>query len=143
MLDRIRHFLKTGVVLDETCFPASAVCLDPVPETLMPSDRLFYGQYDTANRTMIGLLKDLTDGRFKDGAIARILARDFWSRGKAPTFEEYASVWLDASREHTRPNLEWAFLSDRAGKAATPDWKKLRAHKASKVMKVLNRITGG
>jgi hypothetical protein len=143
ILNRIRHFLRTGVVLQETCFRATVVCFDAPPEELTPNGRLFFGQYDKTNRTMIALLKDLTSGKFQDGAIARILARDFWTRGKAPTFKEYASAWLQALREHTRPNAEWAFLSDRARNATVSDWKKLRATKASKVMKTLNQITGG
>jgi len=44
VLDRIRHFLRTGVVLQETCFPAAVVSFEPVAETLTPEDRLFYGQ---------------------------------------------------------------------------------------------------
>ena len=143
MLDRIRHFLQTGEVLEETCFRATVVCLDPPPERLTANDRLLYGQYSRTNRAMIALLKDLTGGRFEDGAIARILARDFWARGKAPTFREFAAAWLQTLREYTRPNPEWAFLSDKASRGAGPDWKKLRANKASKVMKVLNRITTG
>lgn len=142
MLDRIRHFLQTGVVLQQTCFPAAVVCFDPLPENPTENDRLFYGQYDKTNRTMISLLKDLTGGRFQNGAIARILARRFWSEGEAPTFKEYASAWLRASSEHTKPNPEWAFLSDRASKAAGPDWKILRANKAKRVVKALHRIAG-
>jgi hypothetical protein len=141
ILNRMRHFLKTGVVLEETLFPTTVVCFDALPEKVKVNDRLFYGQYDKTNRTMVALLKDLTNGKFEDGAIARMLARDFWTRGKAPTFEEYASAWLRALKEHTGPNAEWAFLSDRARKTAGSDWKKLRANKASKVMKTLHQIT--
>jgi hypothetical protein len=143
VLDRIRHFLQTGVVLEETCFPAAVVCFDPLPEKLTENDRLFYGQYDKTNRTMISLLKRLTQRRFENGAIARILARHFWSRGVAPTFKEYASAWLQASGEHTRPNPEWAFLADKANKAAGSGWKSLRANKAKRVINALNRITTG
>jgi len=141
MLNRVRHFLQTGVVLPETRFPAAVVCFDPLPKNLTANHRLFYGQYDKANRAMIALLKNLTGGQFKNGAIARILARSFWSSGKAPTFQEFASAWIEASSEHTRPNPEWAFLSDRASQGAIPDWKKLRAAKAAKVIKLLRRIT--
>jgi hypothetical protein len=141
ILNRIRHFLQTGVILDETCFPAAVVCFDQLSDPINADDRLFYGQYDKTNRTMITLLKSLTDGQFENGAIARMLAREFWSRGKAPTFREYASAWIDASREHLRPNPEWAFLSDRANKGVVRDWAKLRKQKASKVMKVLDQIT--
>jgi hypothetical protein len=142
ILGRIRHFLKTGEVPDETCFREPVVCFDPLPEKVSPDNKLFYGQYEKANRAMIALLKDLTGGKFRNGAVARILARDFWTRGKAPTFSEYAQAWLRATKEHTQPNPEWAFLSDRYHKKALGDWKKLRAKKASKVIRTLNQITG-
>jgi hypothetical protein len=142
ILGRIRHFIETGVILKETIFPAGVVCFDPFPKHLTANHRLFYGQYDKTNPAMIHLLKDLTDGQFENGATARIVARDFWSRGKAPTFREYATAWLRAVRLHTEPNPEWAFLSDRANKMAIKDWKKFRAEKASKLMKVLDQMTG-
>jgi hypothetical protein len=143
MLNRIRHFLQTGLVLQQTCFPAAIVCFDPLPDNITGDDRLFYGQYDKKNSRFIALLKSLTNGQFEEGAIARILARDFWSKGEAPTLREFASAWVQASREHTRPNPEWAFLSDRANKVAVSNWKQLRVHKASKVMKLLNQIDAG
>jgi hypothetical protein len=141
VLDRMRHFLKTGLVLQETCFPATVVSLDAFPQKFAASDRLFYGQYDKNNRAVFAILVDLTAGKFKDGAVARILAREFWSRSEAPTLEEYASAWLDAMRKHTRPNPEWAFLSDSADKTAGADWKTLRTRKAKKVTNILNQIT--
>jgi hypothetical protein len=141
MLERLRHFLQTGVVLPETVFPAAVVCFDPLPEAPTADDRLFHGQYDKANRAMIALLKGLTSGQFRNGAIARILARKFWNSGTAPTFREYAVAWLEETRSHKRPNPEWAFLSDRASKQAPPDWKKMRAAKAVKVMKVLHQVS--
>jgi hypothetical protein len=140
ILDRIRRFLRTGEVPRETLFPASVVCFDPLPNQLTADDRLFYGQYDKTNRAMTRLLQDLTRGQFRHGAIARILAREFWSMGIAPTFTEYASAWLEERRAHKAPNSEWAFLSDRASHGALPDWKKLRAAKASKVMKLLDAL---
>jgi hypothetical protein len=140
ILHRIRHFLKTGIVLEETCFPADVVRFEALPEKLSPSDRLFYGQYDKTSHAMITLLKRLTQGKFRNGAIARIVARNLWSRGQAPTFHEYASAWLQAVKAHSRPNPEWAFLSDRARGTAGPDWKKLREKKARKVMELLNQI---
>jgi hypothetical protein len=142
ILKRIRHYLRTGLASRETLFRSTVVRCDSLPETLLPGDRLFYGQYAKTNRTMIALLKSLTQGRFHDGAVARILARDFWSRGKAPTFEEYASAWQLAANHHSRPNAEWAFLADRARGTAGPDWKRLRAKKAAKVIKTLRQITG-
>lgn len=141
ILHRIRHFLKTGTVLEETCFSAEVVCFDALPKKPHPSDRLFYPQYDKTNRAMIALLKRLTQGKFRNGASARIVARSFWSRGEAPTFEQYASAWLQAVEHRTRPNPEWAFLSDKARGTAGPDWKRLRMRKARKALLMLNQIT--
>ncbi len=141
ILKRIRHFLKTGTIWGETRFPAKIVCFDAPRETLTANNKLFYGQYTKTNRAMIALLKTLTDGEFRNGAIARILARGFWSKGQAPTFKQYASAWLQAAKNHRRPNPEWAFLSDRARGTAPPNWKTLRSKKAATVIKILNRIT--
>jgi hypothetical protein len=86
------------------------------------------------------LLRKLTGGNFEDGAIARILARKYWSRGEAPTFRSYASAWLQARKEHTKPNPEWAFLSDRAEKRAGAEWKRVRARKAKKMIRLLGKM---
>jgi hypothetical protein len=140
ILTRIRNFLQKGVVLDETCFPSAVVSSAPLPPKITENDRLFYGQYDKTNRPMIALLKSLTAGKFKNGAIARILAREFWTNGKAPTFKEFASAWLRASQAHTTPNPEWAFLSDRATQGSTPNWKTLRTQKSSRTLKILAQL---
>jgi hypothetical protein len=140
MLDRVRHFLTTGEILPETCFPFAVVSFDAQREDLAAGDRLLYGQYSKTNRALMAILKELTGGKFKDGAVARILVRDFWSRGEAPTLEVFAAEWIRAAREHTRPNPEWAFLSDRSNKTAGADWKSLRNKKAKEVLAILNRL---
>jgi hypothetical protein len=140
ILKRIRHFLSTGFVPEPTCFPAAVVRFAPLPDRPTKDDRLFYGQYDKANPAMVSLLRKLTAGKFRNGAIARILAREFWSRGEAPTFAKYAAAWVEASEQHTKPNPEWAFLSDRASGTNVGDWKKLRAKKAAKVLEIIERM---
>jgi hypothetical protein len=52
ILDRIRHYLRTGKVMDATCFPASVVCFDELPEQIKPAERLLYGQYDKKSSAM-------------------------------------------------------------------------------------------
>ena len=140
VLNRVRQFLESGVIPKETCFSAEVVRIGTFPKRVAAEDRLFYGQYDKKNRAMLALLSELTEGEFRDGAIARILAREFWAAGKAPTFAEFATAWRKATAEHTRPNAEWAFLADRSNKTAPADWKKLRIKKAKKVMDILNGV---
>ncbi len=142
ILSRIRHYLLTGNVLNETCFPATVVCFDNLSKNIKATDRLFYGQYDKKSNAMIGLLERLTNGQFRNGAIARILAREFWSKGIAPTYQEYAAAWVEARESHKRPNPEWAFLSDRSDRKDVANWKQLRARKAQQVLKILNQLSG-
>src|SRR5262249_10318242 len=78
MLGRVRHFLKTGAILKQTCPPAEVICLAPLRQEIGAPSRLHYGQYDKRNRNITALLKDLTAGHYRDGAIARILMQEFW-----------------------------------------------------------------
>jgi len=140
ILNRIRQYLKTGTIPPATCFPGSVVCFDEPSAKVKATDRLFYGRYDPKRDGMVLLLEKLTGGEFKHGALARILAREFWSKGIAPTCEEFASAWLQAQAEHTRPNPEWAFLSDRSEGKETANWRHLRARKARRVLSLLERL---
>jgi len=139
ILNRIRHFLMTGEVLPPTRFPAKVVRFVPFPKKPSPNDRLYYGQYQKNNRVMMSLLKRLSRRKFREGATARIVAREFWSKGQAPTFREYAAAWLTAE-EGCESHPEWAFLADIARGTAGSDWKLLRAKNAAKVMRLLNSI---
>lgn len=89
---------------------------------------------------MLSLLRTLTQGRFKDGAIARIFLREYWSTGVAPSFAEYAAAWLQAVEDHRSPDPEWAFLADRAQGKETSDTKTLRANKRAATLKLLDKI---
>ncbi len=140
ILDRVRQYLKTGTIPAATCFPASVVCFDELPKNIKATDRLFYGTYDPKREAPVSLLERLTGGKFKHGALARILAREFWSQGIAPTYQEFASAWLRAQAEHTRPNPEWAFLSDRSDGKETANWRQFRTRKARSVLRLLNRL---
>lgn len=140
VLDRMRRYLKTGSIPEPTCFPASVVSSTIITEKIGATDRVLYGQYDRKNVAMMTLLKRLTAGKFKDGAIARILANEFWCNGIAPTYEEFAARWLQVQADHSRPNPEWAFLADLSTGKDTSDWKKQRIKKARRVLKVLESI---
>ena len=78
------------------------------------TDRVFYGEYKDTDAKMLALMKHLTGGKFEAGAISQEVLRACWTRGEAPTYSEFAKLWLKAREEHTKPNPEWAFLTDRA-----------------------------
>lgn len=142
---RIRTYLTTGKIPPATCFAADVVASKPLPTRLRANDRLFYGWYDKHHPALVALLRRLTGGRFKNGAIARILMREFWSAGKAPTFSEFAEAWEEAATkglsiaEGAHP--EAAYLTDRARGEAGADWKQKRTRIATRVLELLAKLS--
>ena len=146
VLERVRRFLETGEMGEPTTF-AAAVCSEaPVPSKLKASDRLYYGWYDKKNEDLIGLLRRLTDDRYRNGAVARILMREFWTSGVAPTFAEFAEAWIEAEKKglgvDRGDHPEAAWLTDRARGEAGEDWKAKRTERARRALEVLERYWG-
>ena len=113
VLARVRRYLTTGRVGQPTRIPAAIVRAENPPARLGPCDRLYYRWYAKEHEAVMRLLRDLTAGRFQDGAVARVLAMEFWTRGEAPTFEEFARSWTKAkAEEHRLLTPEYAYLTD-------------------------------
>ena len=112
-----------------------------MPVRLGPRDRLYYRWYAKEFEGVMRLLRDLTAGRFKDGAVARVLAMEFWTRGEAPTFEEFARSWTKAKAEQYRLlTPEYAYLTDLRHHRADGEWKAVRKAKAKSALKTLARV---
>ncbi|MES1195465.1 MAG: hypothetical protein ABUL58_00780 [Steroidobacter sp.] len=139
VLKRIRSYLRTGRMPKCTVFPASAVCADKV-KIFTASTRLHFGQYNKKDVGFLKIMRTLTGDRFADGMIARVVIRDFWTDGVAPTLKEYAQAWLNAMDANTRKHPEYAYLTDLSAGSAGPEWKKLRTAKAEWVLAILNDI---
>jgi hypothetical protein len=141
VLARVRHYLKTGQAGRPTRIFARIVREENPPARLGSRDRLYYRWYAKEFDGVMRLLRDLTDGRFRDGAVARVLAMEFWTRGEAPTFEEFARSWTKAkAEEHRLLTPEYAYLSDLRHQRADGDWKAMRKAKAKSALKTLARI---
>src|SRR5581483_2111968 len=119
VLARLRHYLATGEVGQPTCIPARIVRLDNPPARPGPRDRLYYRWYAKEHAGVLRSLAELTDGRFRDGAAARVLAMEFWTRGEAPTLAEFARAWTGAKADqHRLLTAEYAYLTDLKHKRA-------------------------
>ena len=141
VLTRVRRYLRTGKVGQPTRISAQIVREENPPARLRPRDRLYYRWYAKEFEGVLRLLRDLTGGRFKDGAVARILAMEFWTRGEAPTFEEFARSWTKTKAEqHRLLTPEYAYLTDLRHQRADGDWKALRNAKAKSALETLSRI---
>lgn len=140
VLNRIRHYLRTGKILKATCLSPKVVALTVPPETFESTDRLCYGWYNKKNQPLIHRLRELTDGRFKDGALARVLIMEFWTQSKAPTLAAYAQAWVKATRDYDLLTPEYAYLTDLRNQQAGKTWKAVRVNKAKRVMRILRAI---
>jgi hypothetical protein len=141
VLARVRRHLTTGEVGGATVIPAAIVREEKPPLRLGPRDRLYYRWYSREYAGVMRLLRELTGGRFQNGAVARVLAMKFWTRGEAPTFEEFARSWTKAKAEgHRLLTPEYAYLTDLKHARADGNWKALRTAKAKSALKTLARI---
>jgi len=141
VLARVRHYLRTGRVGRPTRISMQIVREEDPPARLGPRDRLYYRWYAKKFGGVMRVLRDLTAGRFRDGAVARVLAMDFWTRGEAPTFEEFARSWTTAkAEEHRLLTPEYAYLTDLRHQRAGGGWKALRKAKANSALETLARI---
>src|SRR5512138_3488216 len=102
VLARIRRYLTTGRAGQPTRIAARIVREEAPSTRLGPRDRLYYRWYAKEHEGVMRLLRDLTGGRFRDGAVARVLAMEFWTRGEAPTLEEFAGSWMKAKADQHR-----------------------------------------
>ena len=140
VIDRVLHFLNTGSIKPRTVFAKSVIRFAPMPSAPKESDRIFYGQYKDSDPNLLRLMEQLTGGSFEAGAISQEVLRACWTRRETPTYREFAKLWLKARVDHTKPNPEWAFLTDRAKGIAGADWKQIRIKKASAVISILKKI---
>jgi len=141
VLARVRRYLATGHVGQPTRIAAPIVRHEDPPARPGPRDRLYYRWYAKQFEGVMRLLRQLTAGRFRDGAVARVLAMEFWTRGEAPTFEAFARAWTKAKAEEFRLlTPEYAYLTALQHRRADSDWKALRKARAKSALETLARI---
>lgn len=141
VLARVRRYLTTGDVGQPTRIPAAIVRDENPPARPGPRDRLYYRWYAKEHTGVMERLRDLTAGRFRDGAVARVLVMECWTRGEAPTLEEFARSWTSArTGQHRLLTPEYAYLTDLQHQRAGGDWKALRKAKAKSALETLARL---
>jgi hypothetical protein len=141
VLARIRRFLTTGRVAPATRIAAAIVREENPPARPGPRDRLYYRWYAKEFAGVMRLLRELTDGRFRDGAVARVVAMEFWTRGEAPTFEAFARAWTKTkANQASLLTPEYAYLTDLQRQRVDGDWKAVRNAKAKSALETLARI---
>lgn len=104
VLDRVRSYLKTGRVPEATVFRAAAARLEGLPANPRPTDRLYYGCYDKKNPKMLALLQGLTDGAFRNGAVAASSRESTGQRAwRRPSLSSRRRGWRQTRRAWASP----------------------------------------
>ena len=100
LLDRIRAYAITGKLPRPTVLAEKVVDLGPIPARPKETDLIKFGQFKHGHKGIEDLLAKLSGGKFKDGAIARDVLRDFWTNGKAPIYKQFLQAWYKAVENH-------------------------------------------
>lgn len=139
-LGRILDFARDQKRTGPTVYSNAVVADGPLPTSLTARTRIHYGQYEKHNPAFVDKLTELTAGAFRTGMIARLVLRDFWTAGTAPTLRQFADEWLVASAAHTEPRPEGAYLRDRWKGEAGPGWKAERTRRAALALRHLAEL---
>jgi len=141
VLNRVRRYLRTGRIGQATRIPVGIVREADPPARLGPRHRLYYRWYAKEFDGVMRVLRELTGGRFRDGAVARVLAMEFWTHGEAPTLQEFAVAWTKArTAQHRLLTPEYAYLTDLRDQGVDGGWKAVRAAKAQSALATLAKI---
>ena len=143
VLARIAEYAFTGRRPPPTVYAQQVVAEIPLPEKLSSRTRIRYGQYEKHNPHFLATMERLTDGAFRTGMIARLVLRDFWTAGEAPTLRQFADEWLRATSAHQSPRPEGAYLVDLARGEGGPGWKERRVERAEEALRVFEALTRG
>jgi len=63
-------------------------------DNIKSTDYIYYGQYNTTDKNIKKILKTLTDGKFKCGAISQKIIKKHWAKNISLTYKEFAKKWL-------------------------------------------------
>ncbi len=142
VLARMLAFALHGRRSGPTIYARGVIADGPLPDRLTSRTRLLYNQYEKHNPRFVAAMVRLTGGAFRTGMIARLVLRDFWTAGTAPTMRQFALKWRRASAAHTRPRPEGAYLVDIWKGEAGRVWKRLRVQNAKVALAMLKKVVG-
>ncbi len=140
VLRRILDFARGAKRNGPTMYRRAVTSDQPLPSPVTGRTRIHYGQYEKKNVAFLSAMQRLTAGVFKTGMIARLVLRDFWTAGEAPTLKRFAAAWVRATAAHKKPRPEGAYLVDLWKGEAGPGWKRVRVQRARQARRELDRL---
>ena len=125
IINNISFYLKTDKLPDKTLYQNKIINYEPLT-IVNKDDKIYYGQYKTTNKKILELLKTLTNGKFKFGAISQKIIRKYWKDNKLITYNNFAKLWLKEYEKGDIKYPELAYNQFMKKHGSTEDWYKLR-----------------
>lgn len=154
ILDRIKHYLTTGCILQPKKIPPKSKADKNKNYPLAPKTLILHGAYKNDLKTRI-FLKSIIGEHFHFTAFGQDWIMNRWQQGKPPTYSEFAKFWqkeyLKRKNSKANPRKEWAYLNfiqrtliqspKISKKELTSSWEKERSQQAKKAIMILNQIS--
>lgn len=153
LLDRLKHYLLTGEMLQPKVIPAISKAKPEKDYPLKSSTLILQGAYKNDLRTRI-FFKKLIGEHFHFTAFGQDWIMNQWQQGKPPTYIEFATAWqkeyLKRKKAKANPKKEWAYLNflqryqkkhpKSSKKELALAWEAERQKYAKKAINVLSKI---
>jgi hypothetical protein len=150
LIEKIMHFVKTGIILPIKELPNSAFAKKGTLYPLEPNTQILHGSFKNDLKTRI-FFKKLIGDHFHFTAFGIDWIEERWFAGKPPTYQEFATMW---QREYERrkktkaqPKKEWALLNfmqryqeqnpNASKQEVMREWKKEREKQVNYAQKLL------
>ena len=134
IINNISYYLKKKKVPPKTLYTKKIINFEKI-DKVTKDDFIYYGQYKTTNKNILNLLKELTDGKFKFGAISQKTIRKIWKKNKLITYENFAKLWAKENKKGEINYPELAYNQFMKKHGSTEEWFK---HKKN-IMKELSK----
>ena len=121
IINNISYYLKKNKIPPKTLYKKKIINFLKL-EKISKEDFIYYGQYKTTNKIILNLLKELTNGNFKFGAISQKIIRKIWKSNKLITYENFAKLWEKENEkgEINYPELAYNQFMKKYG--STEEW---------------------
>ena len=137
IINNISYYLKKNKIPPKTLYKKKIVNFDKLKK-ISKEDFIFYGQYKTTNKIILNLLKELTNGNFKFGAISQKIIRKIWKSNKLITYENFAKLWEKENEkgEINYPELAYNQFMKKYG--STEEWYNYKRNIMKELSKTFN-----
>ena len=137
IINNISYYLKKKKVPPKTLYTKKIINFEKL-EKVSKDDIIYYGQYKTTNKNILNLLKELTDGKFKFGAISQKIIRKTWKNNKLITYENFAKLWEKENKKGEINYPELAYNQFMKKHGSTEEWYKHKKNIMKELSKLIN-----